>query len=78
MKLAVVASLIAGASAFAPSKVATRSTALNMAFEDELGVQVRPREQHVPLCSSLYVYKTNILVNLLSMYHYLTGAAWIL
>jgi len=40
MKLAIVASLLAGVSAFAPSKVATRSTALNMAFEDELGAQV--------------------------------------
>ena len=39
MKLAVVASLIAGAAAFAPSKVSTSSTALNMAFEEELGVQ---------------------------------------
>jgi len=39
MKLAIVVSLIAGSAAFAPSKVATRSTALQMAFEDELGAQ---------------------------------------
>ena len=39
MKLAIVASLVAGAAAFAPSKVATSSTALNMAFENELGSQ---------------------------------------
>ena len=37
MKTAIVASLIASAAAFAPSKDAARSTALNMAFEDELG-----------------------------------------
>jgi len=40
MKLAVVASLIAGASAFAPAQQAARtSVATNMAFEDELGAQ---------------------------------------
>ena len=39
MKLAIVASLFAGATAFAPSKLVTRSTAINMAFEDELGAQ---------------------------------------
>lgn len=39
MKLALVASLVAGAAAFAPTQEATRSTALNMAFESELGVQ---------------------------------------
>jgi len=39
MKLAIVASLIASAAAFAPSKVAQSSTALNGAFEDELGAQ---------------------------------------
>ena len=39
MKTAIVASLLAGASAFAPSKVATRSTALDMSFESELGAQ---------------------------------------
>ena len=38
MKLAIVTSLIASAAAFAPSKVAKSSTALN-AFEDELGAQ---------------------------------------
>jgi hypothetical protein len=36
MKLALLAFLIAGASAFAPSKVAKTSTSLN-AFEDALG-----------------------------------------
>jgi len=40
MKLAIFASLVAGAAAFAPSKVATSSTALNMAFENEVGAQV--------------------------------------
>ena len=39
MKLALLASLLVGATAFAPSKVVTRSSALKMAFEDELGVQ---------------------------------------
>jgi len=39
MKTAVLATLIASAAAFAPAKDATRSTALNMAFEDELGAQ---------------------------------------
>ena len=38
MKTAILASLIAAASAFAPSKVAQTSTALN-AFESELGAQ---------------------------------------
>jgi len=39
MKLAIFASLLAGAAAFAPSKVATSSTALDMSFENELGAQ---------------------------------------
>ncbi|CAB9507961.1 Fucoxanthin-chlorophyll a-c binding protein [Seminavis robusta] len=39
MKTAIIASLIASAAAFAPAKDAARSTALNMAFEDELGAQ---------------------------------------
>jgi hypothetical protein len=39
MKLAIVASLIAGADAFAPAQTGKASTALNMAFEDELGAQ---------------------------------------
>jgi hypothetical protein len=39
MKLAIVASLIAGAAAFAPAQTGKASTALNMAFEDELGAQ---------------------------------------
>jgi hypothetical protein len=39
MKLAVIASLVASAAAFAPAKTSTASTALNMAFEDELGAQ---------------------------------------
>jgi hypothetical protein len=39
MKTAVFAALIASAAAFAPAKDATRTTALNMAFEDELGAQ---------------------------------------
>nr|CAA38955.1 fucoxanthin, chlorophyll protein 2 [Phaeodactylum tricornutum] len=40
MKTAVIASLIAGAAAFAPAKNAARtSVATNMAFEDELGAQ---------------------------------------
>merc|ERR1719384_2674580 len=38
MKLAIATTLVASAAAFAPSKVAQTSTALN-AFEDELGVQ---------------------------------------
>merc|ERR1719354_1202234 len=38
MKLAILATLAASAAAFAPSKVAQTSTALN-AFEDELGAQ---------------------------------------
>lgn len=36
MKLAVLASLLAGAAAFAPTRVAKTSTSLN-AFENELG-----------------------------------------
>ena len=39
MKLAIVTSLVTGAAAFAPSKVAQTSTSLNMAFENELGAQ---------------------------------------
>jgi hypothetical protein len=39
MKLVIVASLVAGATAFAPSRVATISTGLDMAFENELGAQ---------------------------------------
>jgi len=35
----IVASLLASASAFAPAQQKTSSTALNMAFEDELGAQ---------------------------------------
>ena len=38
MKLAVIASLLASAAAFAPTKQAASSTALN-AFEDALGAQ---------------------------------------
>merc|ERR1719384_2285668 len=38
MKITIAATLIASAAAFAPSKVAQTSTALN-AFESELGVQ---------------------------------------
>ena len=38
MKTAILAALVASASAFAPSKQATRSTSLN-AFEDALGAQ---------------------------------------
>jgi hypothetical protein len=37
MKTAILASLIASAAAFAPAKDASRSTALNMAFENALG-----------------------------------------
>jgi hypothetical protein len=39
MKLAVVASMVAGAAAFAPAQVAKTSVATNMAFEDALGAQ---------------------------------------
>jgi hypothetical protein len=39
MKLAVFASLLAGAAAFAPAQTGKASTALKMAFEDELGAQ---------------------------------------
>ena len=37
MKTAILASLVASVAAFAPSKNAAPSTALNMAFEEELG-----------------------------------------
>lgn len=39
MKTAIIASLIAGAAAFAPVQQKATTTALNMAFEDELGAQ---------------------------------------
>lgn len=39
MKLAVFATLLAGASAFAPVAQKSSSSALKMAFEDELGAQ---------------------------------------
>jgi hypothetical protein len=39
MKTPVLASLLATAAAFAPAKQATTSTALNNAFESELGAQ---------------------------------------
>ena len=39
MKSAVIASLIASAAAFAPAQQKATSTALNMAFESELGAQ---------------------------------------
>lgn len=39
MKLAIVASLVASASAFAPASKTASSSAINMAFEDELGAQ---------------------------------------
>lgn len=39
MKLAIIASLIAGATAFAPSQTGKASTALSAAFENELGAQ---------------------------------------
>ena len=39
MKLSIVASLLAGAAAFAPVSQKASSTALNMAFESELGAQ---------------------------------------
>merc|ERR1719162_2661660 len=39
MKSAILATLIATAAAFAPTKDASTSTALNMAFENELGAQ---------------------------------------
>jgi hypothetical protein len=39
MKTAVLFSLIASAAAFAPANDATRPTAVNMAFEEELGAQ---------------------------------------
>jgi hypothetical protein len=40
MKLAVFASLLSAAAAFAPAKQGAPSTAMNMAFENELGAQV--------------------------------------
>jgi hypothetical protein len=40
MKLAILASLLAGAAAFAPVSQKTSSTALNMAFENEVGALV--------------------------------------
>jgi Chlorophyll A-B binding protein len=39
MKCVLLASLIAGAAAFAPAQMQKTSTALNMAFENELGAQ---------------------------------------
>jgi hypothetical protein len=39
MKLIVVASMVAGAAAFAPAQVSKTSVATNMAFEDALGAQ---------------------------------------
>uniref|UniRef100_A0A7S2HH88 Uncharacterized protein n=1 Tax=Helicotheca tamesis TaxID=374047 RepID=A0A7S2HH88_9STRA len=39
MKLAAIASLIAGAAAFAPAKVSQSSTALNAAWGDKIGAQ---------------------------------------
>ena len=39
MKTVILASLVAGAAAFAPVAQKASSTALNMAFEDELGAQ---------------------------------------
>ena len=39
MKCVIIASLIAGAAAFAPVSQKSTSSALNMAFEDELGAQ---------------------------------------
>jgi hypothetical protein len=39
MKLAIFASLLAGAAAFAPVAQKSSSVALSMAFEDELGAQ---------------------------------------
>ena len=39
MKLAIAASLVASAAAFAPAQQARTSVATNMAFEDELGAQ---------------------------------------
>jgi len=39
MKTAIFASIIAGAAAFAPAQQKASSTALNMAFENELGAQ---------------------------------------
>jgi len=44
MKTAVLASLIAGAAAFAPAQQKASSSALSMAFENELGAQP-------PVCS---------------------------
>ena len=42
MKLAIAALLAGSAAAFAPAQTGKASTALNMAFESELGAQVRP------------------------------------
>merc|ERR1712087_267102 len=39
MKLAILASLVASAAAFAPAKTARTSVATNMAYEEELGAQ---------------------------------------
>eukprot|EP00978_Attheya_sp_CCMP212_P037299 scaffold174699_cov45-Attheya_sp.AAC.2 len=39
MKIAVIASMVAGVAAFAPAQVSKTSVATNMAFEDELGAQ---------------------------------------
>eukprot|EP00978_Attheya_sp_CCMP212_P015310 scaffold39498_cov56-Attheya_sp.AAC.4 len=39
MKLAVVASMVAGAAAFAPAQVSKNSVATSMAFDNELGAQ---------------------------------------
>jgi hypothetical protein len=39
MKLTIIASLIAGATAFAPSQTSKASTVLSVAFENELGAQ---------------------------------------
>jgi hypothetical protein len=39
MKSVIVASLLASAAAFAPAKQTLKTTAMNMAFEDELGAQ---------------------------------------
>jgi hypothetical protein len=39
MKLAILASLAASAAAFAPAKQSAKTSALSMAFENELGAQ---------------------------------------
>ena len=46
MKTAILATLIAGAAAFAPTQVAKTTTSLN-AFENELGAQERCSEAAV-------------------------------